>query len=113
MPGTVFVVLEAHARCATLYLSGSFDPAAAERAVRLCAALPADVSDLRVDARALAREDVHAHASLHAVVRAWRDAREGGARSTLVTISLQDRAPAETGSGQLPGARHEPEASLA
>lgn len=104
MDGTTYVVLEAHARCATLYLRGPLSAACLERAVALCGALPPAVSDLRIDARALDADDDWTAAALRAVVRAWHaTACDDGPARGAVTISLQDRSRDETASGHFPG----------
>jgi hypothetical protein len=112
MSGSLFVVLESHARCATLYLSGRIGPAEFERAIALCSALPAEVTDLRIDARAMALEEASRHPGLRALVATWRDSRECSPQPAVVTISLHDRAPSETGSGHYPVTRTPPEATL-
>lgn len=99
---TLYVVLEANARCAVLYLRGPLHSATLERAVVLCAALPPQIAELRIDARDVPLMDPGTHAGLRALVGAWRSSRDGGPSRSLVTISLHDRALVETGSGQLP-----------
>ena len=115
--GTLFVVLEAHARCATLYLRGPLDAAAVERAVALCGALPPAVRALRVDARHLPVHDPWTHTALRGIVAAWRSTRDDaddlGEAPAAVTISLQGCGIGETGSRQLPGALEDSRAALA
>ena len=114
MASTVFVVLEAHARCATLYLRGSAEPAALERAVALCGALPPAVRDLRIDARGLPAHDAWTHAALAGIVAAWRSMRGDDALpAPAVTISLHDRGQSETGAGEVPFATDDARAAHA
>lgn len=112
MLGTLYVVLEAHARCATLYLQGPLDAEAAERALTLCGALPPAIRDLRIDARGLDLGDALTAAALRAVVRTWHltGADQAAARG-VVTISLQDRGLGETRSGHVPFARRKSSAA--
>lgn len=103
MDGTMYVVLEAHARCATLYLRGPLTHAVLERAVALCGALPSAVGDLRIDARGVDAADAWVSAGIGAIARAWR--APGGLADPprgAVTISLHARGPAETGSSDVP-----------
>jgi hypothetical protein len=103
MASAVFVVLEAHAHCATLYLRGSVQSAALERAVALCGALPPAVRDLRVDAREVPAGDTRTHAALAGIVSAWKSMRDGDALPLpAVTISLRDRGRRETRCGEVP-----------
>jgi hypothetical protein len=114
MESAVFVVLEAHAHCATLYLRGSVQPAALERAVMLCGALPPAVRALRIDARDLPVHDVLTHGTIAGIVSAWRSMRIDDALPTpAVTISLQDRGPRETRLGEVPVATDGASAALA
>ena len=119
--GTLFVVLESHARGATLYLRGPLDAAAVERAATLCAALPPQVRALRIDGRGLPVADPWTRTALRGIVAAWRSTRPHlvdvtdaeAAERGAVTISLHDCAVGETRSGQLPGATEDPRAALA
>lgn len=103
MEGTLYVVLEAHARCATLYLRGALTHAVLDRALVLCGALPPAVRDLRIDARAVDGAGEWVSAALGAVAQAWRatgmlaDQPRG-----VVTISLHGRGQDETGSSEVP-----------
>jgi len=97
MDSAVFVVLEAHARCATLYLRGSVEPAALDRAVALCGAMPPAVRDLRIDARELPAHDAATHAALAGIAAAWQSMRgHVSLPAPAVTISLHDRESRET-----------------
>ena len=114
MASAVFVVLEAHAHCATLYLRGSVQSAALERAVALCGALPPAVRDLRIDARELPADDARTHLVLAGIIAVWRSMRADDALPLpAVTISLQDRGPCETRFGEVPVATDGNRAALA
>jgi hypothetical protein len=117
MEGTWFVVLEAHAAGATLYLHGELGAREAENAVSLCAALPPGVERLRIDARGVPRDDDTLRTIVHTLTQLWaltrdegRGARAGERRASSVTVSLHDRAEAVTRPGQHPGDSSEPAA---
>lgn len=104
MDGALHVVLEAHVRCATLYLRGPLTDAVLRRALALCGALPPAVCDLRIDARGVDALDAWSTAALRALARAWRVTGAFAEPRGAVTISLHDRGAHETRSLDLPRA---------
>lgn len=115
MNGRCFVVLEAHARSATLYLQGELAPPEIDRAVALCASLPSEIASLRIDARGVPGANAALHTIVGTLEHLWAITRgrriDGhailaaakGASPCVVTLSLHDRAEPVTGSGQYPG----------
>jgi hypothetical protein len=101
MDGTWFMVLEAHARSATLYLRGAPGAREWEQAVTLCTALPPDVRHLRIEARGVPAEHPALAVLLRALRRRWVATRVGhGGASAVVTVSLHDRGEGVTAHGQ-------------
>lgn len=117
MNGRCFVVLEAHARSATLYLQGELAPAEIDRAVALCASLPREIATLRIDARGVPAANVALHTIVGTLEHLWAVTRgcridgqavlaaASGSSPCVVTASLHDRAEPVTGSGHYPGDR--------
>ena len=75
--------LEAHARGATLYLTGALSVAGSRRALEAIQALPGEVRALRIDMRGIRLFDPHALLLLASQLRDWRTARSGITRVKL------------------------------
>lgn len=86
--------LEAHARAATLYVSGPLSVAGALRALRSCDRLPPGVSDLRVDLRGAALPNPTPVQVVAMLLARWR--RAGRDRRTRIELPPATRRPAAT-----------------
>ncbi len=79
--------LEAHACCATLYITGFLTDGAASRAAELLVGLPDGTRIIRLDLRAVDLIDPRAFVAVARTLGRWRDARRG-----RVTIEFPQRA---------------------
>src|SRR5437879_11028878 len=71
------VLVEAHARCATIYIAGFLTDVAAVRTEEIMASLTDDTNIVRVDLRAVDLIDPDAFVRVARALNAWRDARRG------------------------------------
>jgi ABC-type transporter Mla MlaB component len=72
--------IEAHAQAATVHLHGDLTVAGALRALDACRTLPMRVQTLIVDLRGVTAIDAQGLATLHHLLRRWRDGRGGTIR---------------------------------
>jgi ABC-type transporter Mla MlaB component len=77
--------LEVSDGSATLYLAGPLAASDAFRLRGICVGIPARVRTLRLDLHAVTRVEEGAMDAVRAVVRYWRETREGCLRLSLAT----------------------------
>jgi hypothetical protein len=75
--------LEVSDGSATLYLSGVLAPSDAFALRGVCIAIPEGVRTLRLDLHAISRLEEGAMDSVRAIVRYWRETRQGSFRLSL------------------------------
>jgi hypothetical protein len=81
------VLVEAHARCATIYVAGILADKAATRTEDVLRSLADDTSVVRVDLRAVDIVDPEAFVRIARALNDWRDSRRG-----KVTIEFPHRS---------------------
>lgn len=77
--------LEVADDCATLYLSGALRACDDTLLTTACGALPPTVSTLRLDMHGVEELDESALAAVRAVLRYWRESRNGSFRLSLAS----------------------------
>ena len=71
------VLVEAHARCATLYVAGFLTDLAASRTEEIMGSIPSDTEVVRVDLRAVDLIDPESFVRVVRALNQWRDRRRG------------------------------------
>ena len=71
------VLVEAHARCATVYVAGFLADLAATRAEEIMMSMPADTEVVRIDLRAVDLIDPDSFVRVARALNRWRDTRRG------------------------------------